>query len=81
VVTTHESGAPRVSYAIGRGVGSAVARNRARRRLRAAVREHADALRPGDAYLVAASREAVSVPFGELVRCVGAAVRAARGPA
>gem|GEM_PF-4880092 len=52
-----------------------MARNRARRRLRAALREHADALRPGAAYLVGASRPVVSMPFRELVRCLGAAVR------
>ena len=32
---------PRVAYAVGRGVGGAVVRNRVRRRLRAATRAHA----------------------------------------
>jgi ribonuclease P protein component len=71
----------RVAYAVGRGAGSAVARNRARRRLRAAVREHADALRPGDAYLVGGGRAVVTMPYPELARCVGAALRAGGGPA
>jgi ribonuclease P protein component len=79
VVTSDESTAPRVAYAVGRGVGGAVARNRARRRLRAALREHKDALRPGAAYLVGGSREVVSMPFRELVGCLGAAVRAGGG--
>src|SRR4029077_16025747 len=43
---------PRVAYAVGRGVGNAVVRNRVRRRLRAATREHAEALESGSAYLV-----------------------------
>ena len=43
---------PRVAFSVGRPVGNAVTRNRVRRRLRAAVREHADCLRPGSAYLV-----------------------------
>jgi ribonuclease P protein component len=47
---------PRVAYAVGRSAGSAVARNRLRRRLRATVAGLAGAgqLPPG-AYLVAAS--------------------------
>ena len=50
-----ESGAgtpPRVAFAVGRRVGSAVARNRVRRQLRAVVAELAPDLAPG-AYLVA----------------------------
>jgi ribonuclease P protein component len=70
------AGPPRVAYAVGRAVGGAVARNRARRRLRAAVGVHADALQRGAAYLVAAGREAVTMPFCELARHVGEAVRA-----
>jgi ribonuclease P protein component len=79
VLATSGSGPPRVAYAVGRTVGGAVARNRARRRLRAALRDHADVLRPGAAYLVSASREVVSMPFAELTRCLGAALRAGGG--
>jgi ribonuclease P protein component len=43
---------PRVAFAVGRRVGSAVARNRIRRQLRAVVAELAAELAPG-AYLVA----------------------------
>jgi len=47
---------PRVAYAIGRTVGSAVVRNRLRRRLRALVHEHARAGRLGPGwYLVGAT--------------------------
>jgi len=81
VVASGEPVPARVAYAVGRGAGSAVARNRARRRLRAAVREHADSLRPGDAYLVGAGGAAVTMPYPELARCVGAALRAGGGTA
>ncbi len=62
-------------------MGNAVARNRARRRLRAALAEHAAALQPGRAYLLGTSREALTVPFPELVRCLGAALADRDGPA
>jgi len=55
---------PRLAYAVGRRVGTAVARNRLRRRLRAAVAT-AGALRSG-AYLVGAGPEAARLSFGEL---------------
>lgn len=47
----------RVAYAVSRAVGSAVERNRVRRRLRALVAEAAAQLRPG-AYLVGAAPRA-----------------------
>jgi len=56
---------PCVAYAVGRRVGGAVTRNRLRRRLRAAVAAGPGTLRPG-AYLVAAGRGAVELPFEEL---------------
>jgi len=54
---------PKVAYAIGRRFGTAVERNRARRRLRAAVAVHADALVPGGVYLFAADRSVMTVTF------------------
>ena len=45
---------PRVAYAIGRRFGNAVERNRARRRLRAAVALDEALLLPGGTYLLAA---------------------------
>jgi ribonuclease P protein component len=48
-----------VAYAIGRRIGSAVVRNRLRRRLRALVADH-EGLRPDAAYLVTPGHEAVS---------------------
>ena len=73
----------RVAFAIGRRVGPAVARNRLRRQLRAAVREidvETGGLRPG-AYLVSLRPEAARRPYAELRSDVGAALAAAaRGP-
>lgn len=48
------AGPPRVAYAVGKGVGNAVTRNRVRRRLREAVRAEAARLAAGHAYLVGA---------------------------
>jgi ribonuclease P protein component len=55
-----------VAYAIGRRFGTAVERNRARRRLRAAVAVGAGELCPGGAYLFAAERPVMTVPFPTL---------------
>jgi ribonuclease P protein component len=52
-----------VAYAIGRRFGNAVERNRARRRLRAAIALDAALLLPGGAYLVAADRSVMTLPF------------------
>jgi len=56
---------PRVGYAIGRSVGSAVARNRLRRRLRAIVTDAGPRLAPG-AWLIGAGRPAAAMSFGAL---------------
>jgi ribonuclease P protein component len=56
---------PRVAYTIGRRVGSAVVRNRLRRRLRALTREAAPNLRSGS-YLIGVSPEAASLSYDEL---------------
>lgn len=54
---------PAVAYAIGKPVGTAVVRNRLRRRLRALVVELAP---PTGTYLVAATPSATSLTFAEL---------------
>ncbi|MDQ6927979.1 MAG: ribonuclease P protein component [Actinomycetota bacterium] len=65
----------RVAYAIGRKTGTAVVRNRIRRRLRAAAREcHAD-LGAG-AYLVGATAQASVVPYAQLKYSLGEALAA-----
>ena len=69
---------PRVAYAVGRNVGNAVVRNRVRRRLRAAVAKHVQALTPGWGYLVRASASAADMTFSELDDAVRATLRAHR---
>jgi ribonuclease P protein component len=56
---------PRVAFAIGRRAGSAVVRNRLRRRLRALVRDAAPRLRPG-AYLISAGPSAAALNCNDL---------------
>jgi len=76
VVPGEAEGPARVAYAV-TGAGNAVARNRLRRRLRAAVgRAEAD-LAPGAAYLVSARREALTMPFEALVNALAALFAAA----
>jgi ribonuclease P protein component len=55
-----------VAYALGRRFGTAVERNRARRRLRAAVALDEALLLPGGAYLLAAERSVMTIPFATL---------------
>lgn len=67
---TGAGGPPRVAYAIGRDVGTAVDRNRARRRLRAAVTTVRSGLRPGRAYLISADRRVLTISFDGLCRAL-----------
>jgi len=69
-------GLPLVGYAIGRRHGNAVARNRLRRRLRAAVRDAGPGLDAG-AYLVRAKPGADELDFESLCRAVSEAARSA----
>ena len=62
-----------VAFAIGRRVGSAVVRNRLRRRLRAVLAEAGPA--PGD-YLVACDPAAAALPFSDLKALVSTALTA-----
>ena len=59
-------GPPAVAYAVGRRSGNAVARNRLRRRLRAAVHQHHDLLAPDTAYLIGADLSAATMSFAAL---------------
>ncbi|MCG8544475.1 MAG: ribonuclease P protein component [Alphaproteobacteria bacterium] len=69
VCPQRDGGPVRVGLTASRRVGNAVARNRARRRLRAAVRavmpSHA---KPGHDYVLIARSVTVRRPFGSLVR-------------
>ena len=62
----HRPGPPAVAYAVGRHAGSAVLRNRLRRRLREAVRERAELLQNDTAYLVGADAAAAAMSFDTL---------------
>lgn len=70
---TPVDGPPRLAFAIGRSVGTAVVRNRIRRRLRALFTELAPELRPGT-YLVSAGPAAATLDYGELRRTLCTAV-------
>lgn len=67
-----ESGPPQVGIVAGRGVGNAVARNRAKRRLREAIRQVE--MQPDTAYVVIASTDTVEMPFDALIEGLGRAI-------
>ena len=73
-------GPPRVAYAIGRRAGNAVARNRLRRRLRAAMRDQVDLLEPGSAYLVSAEPHAATMSYVALSEAIGRRARLPKDP-
>jgi len=70
---------PRVAFSVGRSVGDAVTRNRVRRRLRAAVREHAPMLDAGAAYLVSAAPGSAHVPYVQMSDTLSAILGDLRG--
>ncbi|NJO54877.1 MAG: 5-methyltetrahydropteroyltriglutamate--homocysteine S-methyltransferase [Bacteroidales bacterium] len=59
---------PRFGLTITKKVGTAVERNRIRRRLREILRQEGGAARPGFDYVVVARRDAINAPFAELAR-------------
>ena len=63
-----QPGPPRVGFVAGRNVGSAVVRNRAKRRLREAAAQAE--LKDGADYVVIASASVVEAPFRRLVACL-----------
>jgi ribonuclease P protein component len=75
-----DEGPARVGFTVSRKVGTAVERNRARRRLREMVR-HADVsgIAPGHDYVVVARRAALTHPFERLLADFGGALRRAAG--
>jgi ribonuclease P protein component len=72
------SAPPRVAFAVGKGSGGAVVRNRIRRRLRAALRDlQVRGGLPAGVYLLGGSADVARLPWDALVADVEAAVRAA----
>jgi ribonuclease P protein component len=72
------AGPARVAYAVS-GAPSAVARNRVRRRLRAAAARAERSHDAGGAYLVSARPGAMTMPFDDLVDTLSSLFAAARG--
>ena len=68
-----ESGSARIGFVAGRKVGTAVARNRAKRRLRAAACLVMPA--PGTDYVIVATVQVNEAPFDSLVGWVGQGLR------
>jgi ribonuclease P protein component len=67
-----------VAYAITKSTGTAVVRNRIRRRLRAAVDRHADELDASRAYLIGGDRRVLHASFPTIDRAVSDLLRASR---
>ena len=74
------AGPPRVGYSVGRHVGTAVVRNRVRRRLRASIAELAPRLAPG-AYLVGVGPAAADLSQGEMTTMLSSVLPAPTGAA
>lgn len=73
LVSKGSAGPPRVAFVAGKGIGNAVRRNRAKRRLRAAMARIR--LRDGSTYVVIARRGAADAPFLSLVEWLTAATQ------
>jgi len=66
----------RLGFTVTKKIGGAVVRNRARRRLREALRRVLPGpARPGHDYVVVARRAALAQPFAELVADLASAIR------
>ncbi len=69
-----DQGRPQVGFVAGRKVGDAVQRNRAKRRMREAVRS--THLAPDTAYIVVASADVLGADFATLVSWIDGAIEA-----
>ena len=63
-----DSSGPRIGFTLPRAVGKAVARNRIKRRVRAAVRLHLERLSPEWSIVINPRRKAMEAPFPDLKR-------------
>ena len=68
VVAPGPPGPPQVGFVAGKRVGSAVARNRAKRRMRAAA--FLSDLKRDTVYVLVADRGVLTADFGRLVACI-----------
>ncbi|WP_189425465.1 ribonuclease P protein component [Devosia pacifica] len=69
-----------VGFTVTKKTGNAPERNRIKRRLRAAVTQCADDFRHGHDYVLVGRREALSVPFSELVGMLSGAIERVHDP-
>jgi ribonuclease P protein component len=74
-VVPGDATSPRVGFTVSKKVGTAVERNRVRRRLREIVRQSAAVMRPGYDYVLVGRRAALREPFDNMVAAFDAAVR------
>jgi len=71
-----DDGPVRIGFTVSRKVGTAVERNRVRRRLREVVRRvGAQTMRPGYDYVLVGRRSALNMPFDRLMDDFGGALR------
>lgn len=71
---------PRVGFTVSKKVGTAVERNRVRRRLREIVRRSAtERLKPGRDYVLVGRRAALHLPFDRLVEDLSGALNRVHG--
>jgi ribonuclease P protein component len=78
-VKRDEDGCARIGFTVTKKVGTAVERNRVRRRLREVVKRSAALLRPGYDYVVVGRRNALQEPFDRMVVTFDKAVRRVHG--
>jgi ribonuclease P protein component len=73
-----DQGPPRIGFTVSKKVGTAVERNRVRRRLREIVRLSPDhGLRPGHDYVLVGRRAALTLPFTRMIQDLDSALRRA----
>lgn len=71
----HDDSGARVGFTVSRKVGTAVERNRVRRRLREIVRREAAAMRSGYDYVLVGRRAALQEPFDRMIASFEAALQ------
>ncbi len=76
-----DKSAPRVGFTVSKKVGTAVERNRVRRRLREIIRSRGGEMRPGHDYVLIGRRAALNLPFGILIEELGRALTRVHGRA